>query len=381
MDEMRVLLVDNDGAARDAMRRALEGFVCRAPGDGGECGFSVGEACDSCGGCAEIIESPPDILVLDNTLPCLSGEDLICQMRACAGDMCVILTDPAASVECAMDAAHRGAWDLLPKPFSTAQFLHAVEKAAHRQFLLRRTRALEQERHRVRFEFVSVLAHELKSPLSAVESCLNVIHSRTLGGELDAYDEFIGRASARLENMRRMVDDLLDLTRLESGERPRRIEYVDAVELARDAMDAQADRAREKGVVLRMDAPSGMMLRADRWEIATVLANLVSNAVKYNRPGGEVAVRMGFQGDRAVIAVADTGIGIAPEEQDRLFRDFGRLRNKNTDGILGTGLGLSIVRKIAALNGGSIALESAPGAGSTFTLSLPRCHGANAAGR
>jgi len=109
---------------------------------------------------------------------------------------------------------------------------------------------------------------------------------------------------------------------------------------------------------------------ADESELEIILNNLLTNAVKYNRPGGRVELTLRQQGDEVAIVVKDTGIGIAPADADRLFRDFVRLKNPQTRDIPGSGLGLAIMKKLAALYGGTVTLESTPGVGSTFTVAL-----------
>ena len=119
-----------------------------------------------------------------------------------------------------------------------------------------------------------------------------------------------------------------------------------------------------------MDASGPVRLTADRGEIEMILNNLVSNAVKYNRDGGRVSVRLTREADRVTIAVRDTGIGLTPEEAARLFGEFVRIRNAKTQDILGSGLGLSIVKKLACLYGGEATVVSQSGVGSTFAVVL-----------
>jgi signal transduction histidine kinase len=162
------------------------------------------------------------------------------------------------------------------------------------------------------------------------------------------------------------------MTRLESGQKRRELARLDLREAARSALDSVAPEAAARGITLNLDAPAEVPVTADRGEMDIVLNNLVTNAVKYNRDGGRVDVALSCRGDRARITVADTGIGLAPADQARLFGEFVRIRNEQTRDIAGSGLGLSILRKLARLYGGDVTVTSEPGAGSTFTVELCR---------
>jgi two-component system, sensor histidine kinase and response regulator len=167
-----------------------------------------------------------------------------------------------------------------------------------------------------------------------------------------------------------LILDLLDLTRIESGERRRDIAEIDLVEVAQVAIETQQSEADRRGIAVTLDAPDPVRLSADRSEMEIVLNNLISNAVKYNRDGGQVTVTLRHGDGIVTVRVRDTGIGMAPEERRKLFQEFARIRNEKTRTIPGSGLGLSTVRKLAHLYKGEVAVESAPDEGSTFTVTL-----------
>jgi signal transduction histidine kinase len=170
--------------------------------------------------------------------------------------------------------------------------------------------------------------------------------------------------------MRKLILDLLDMTRIESGEKKRELAEVDVREIARAALDTFRPAAAGRQITLQLHGDGPVPMRADRAELEIICNNLLSNAVKYNRPGGRVDVRVGRDGPRVTLAVADTGIGLSDEEAGRLFQDFVRIKNEKTRHILGSGLGLSLVKKLALMYGGSATVSSRPGVGSTFTVLL-----------
>ena len=227
------------------------------------------------------------------------------------------------------------------------------------------------EKRQIRFEFISVLGHELKAPLNAVAGYLQLIKSQSLGPEVAKYAEMLGRSLDRIEGMNKLIADLLDLTRIESGQKNRQLASVDVCEVARLSLEAVRAEAAKQNITLRPHMNGPVPMIADRRELEMIFNNLLSNAVKYNRPGGSVDVRVASSDTEQVsIGVADTGIGMSEEETSRLFDEFVRIQNDKTRHILGSGLGLSIVKKIAMLYNGTVAAESRPDVGSTFTVVL-----------
>jgi len=370
METLRVLVVDDEPGMRLGAARVLEGFRAHLPDIDAEVDFVVEQAASGEEGLERIAAAPPDLLLLDHKLPGLSGLEVLEQLAHRQAELLTVMITAYASLETAVTATKRGAYDFLAKPFTPAELKAAVTKAARHLMLQRRARRLAEEKRQLRFRFLSVLAHELKSPLAAIEGYLFLLRDRTSGNDVAAYDRVIERTLARTEGMRKLILDLLDLTRIESGQKKRELGPVDVAEVARTALEGVQAAADERGIALALHAPEPVTLTADRGEIEIILNNLVSNAVKYNRDAGRVDVTLGKSDDIVTIRVADTGIGLTPEEAGRLFQEFVRIRNDQTRRIDGSGLGLSIVRKLAQLYGGDATVESAPGVGSTFAVSL-----------
>jgi signal transduction histidine kinase len=218
-------------------------------------------------------------------------------------------------------------------------------------------------------QFVSMVAHELKSPLAAVQGYLRVV----LGGQELAPEklrEVLARCGERIEGMAQMVRDLLDLSRADALP-TRRIELLPLAALVAEVVDQNRHLAEPLGVSLHVDLPEGLLVRADRDDMLRMIGNLVTNAIKYNRPGGHVKLTACEQEGRLRLAVADTGLGLPPEAIRRLGEEFFRLNTPERRGIVGTGLGLALVKRALAAYHGSLEVESTEGEGSTFTLVLP----------
>ncbi len=373
-ETLRVLVVDDEEGMRRGAERALARFTALLPDLDRELDFATEAAESAEEALAAIEKRPPDLMLLDYKLPGMTGLDLLDRLEPMGLDTVIIMMTAYASIETAIVATKRGAYDLLPKPFTPEDLKAAVRKGCRHLVLQREARRLAAERRQIRFQFLSVLAHELKAPLAAIEGYLNILQDHALGNEVDAYAEPIQRTLVRLDGMRKLIFDLLDLTRIESGQKRRDLADVDLVEVARTAIETVQPLADRRGIVVTLLAPPALRLTADRGEIEIILNNLVSNAVKYNRDQGSVSVRLEERVDGTLaIAVQDTGIGMTAEESARLFGEFVRIKNAQTRAIPGSGLGLSILKRLAELYGGSVSVATTPDVGSTFTVSLCRC--------
>ena len=368
MDKLKVMIVDDEPGMRMAVERALEGRRLAFPEFEAALELEVIGAESGEQALSIIAQDQVDLLLLDHKLPGLSGLEVLHRLAEKPSDLITIMITAYASLETAISATKRGAYDFLAKPFTPEELKAAVNKAAKHLLLQREARRLAEEKRRVRFEFVSVLAHELKAPLAAVEQYLGLLEDPELAP--DSRQKMIERSRARIQAMRKLILDLLDLTRLESGQKKRELAEHNLVEIAAAVIETQTPTADERGISIQLQAPERIIIPADRWELETILMNLVSNAVKYNLDQGRVEVRLEDRPGSASIRVADTGIGIAEEDQQRLFKEFARVVSGQTEKIAGSGLGLSIVKKIAALYDGKIKLESRPGRGSVFEVEL-----------
>jgi two-component system, sensor histidine kinase and response regulator len=373
METLRLLVTDDEPGMRLAIVRALRDFKLKLAEIGEEVAFQV----DTAGSGEEALEklraAAPDILLLDHKLPGISGLEVLEQMTAdgISGGMLTVMITAYASLETAVSAIKKGAFDFLAKPFTPAELRSTVAKAAENLIVARQARRLAQEKRQVRFQFISVLAHELKSPLNAVEGYLNIIRDQP--GALKDQETFNGvieRCLIRTDQMRKLIVDLLEVTRIESGQKKPDLAEVDLDAVARAALETALPEALKRGISLDLKSESGLKLLADRQEIEIILNNLLSNAIKYNRDGGRVDIRVTRSGEKFEISVSDTGIGLTGEEAARLFNEFVRIKNEKTRDILGSGLGLSIVKKLALLYDGDVTVTSRPDEGSTFTVTL-----------
>jgi len=373
MATLKILVVDDEPGIRAGVERILRNFKVDFPFMDEMYDFAVLEAETGERG-IEIIESEkPDIVLLDNKLPGIQGVEVLEYVRGKKYDIVVVMITSYASLELAVKATHDGAYDFIPKPFTPQELKSSLENISKQLYLKRMTRKMKNEGKQVRFQFLSVLSHELKAPLNAVEGYLGIMKERQLGPNFDDYNEVIDRSLKRLSGMRSLIMDLLDLTKIESGKANQKIEHCDLVNIARGSIDIMMPYAIQKDVEISLNAPEKMMKYVDPDEIEIIFNNLISNAIKYNKDGGtvEIDIYEDTSAKKTTLCVSDTGIGIKEEDKERLFGDFVRIKTAETKNIAGSGLGLSIVKKIVELNKGEITVGSVPDKGSVFTVILP----------
>ncbi len=370
MESITILVVDDEEGMRLAITRTLSRFAVHVEDVGKEYELSLHEAGSAEEALEKIESESPDIILLDQKLPGMSGIDLMEKISGTKEAPLVVMITAYATIETAIQATKKGAYDFLPKPFTPEELRNTVTKAVQHSVLAAQAHDLEKERRQVRFEFLSVLAHELKSPLNAVQGFVDIMLDQGDSLSEEERNTILNRSSVRLHYMRKMIDDLLDLTRIESGRKKRELQEIDVCGPARRAIDTATPDAEEKSVEINLHCEGDTVFTCDPGELEIILNNLISNAVKYNRKGGSVAVAIDRRDGALVIGVSDTGIGMSREDTEKLFRDFVRIKNEKTRGIPGSGLGLSIVKKIVDLYDGDIDVESTPDEGSTFTVTL-----------
>ncbi|MCE5257819.1 MAG: HAMP domain-containing histidine kinase [Chloroflexi bacterium] len=218
--------------------------------------------------------------------------------------------------------------------------------------------------------FIRLVTHELRAPVAAIQSYLRLI----LDGYVPAerFNEIITRAELRARDQLDLIADLLDLVHAQEPKAPATVTTVDASSVLMDVLDLMQVRAQAKQLGITIQAPKGLLVRAESEHIKQVWMNLVSNAIKYTPAGGKIDITVAADDGQVRGSVRDTGIGMTPEEQAMIFEPFYRTETAKQTSAQGTGLGLSIVKEIITRYSGRIWVESVKGKGSTFNFELPR---------
>ena len=239
---------------------------------------------------------------------------------------------------------------------------------------LDRQRAAAEEANRAKSSFLAVMSHELRTPLNAIAGYVQLLEMGIHGPVTEAQLGALERIGRSQQHLLRLINDVLNLARIESGRVEYMIEDVRIDELLAAVTPMVEPQMAAKQLAFEVDVGTGLAMRADREKVQQIVINLLSNAIKFTPPGGRVAVQAvtGAEGPGLVLLrVSDTGIGIPPEKQASVFEPFVQVDMSRTRRSEGTGLGLAISRDLARGMGGDLRVESAAGRGSTFILTLP----------
>jgi signal transduction histidine kinase len=257
----------------------------------------------------------------------------------------------------------------LLQTFATQSAL-AIQNARLFQKLADKSHQLE-EASRHKSEFLASMSHELRTPLNAVIGFTEVLLERYFGEINAKQEEYLRDVLSSGQHLLSLINDILDLSKVEAGRMELELGTFDLGPVLAAGLVMVRERASRGGVALSLDAGEGVgEIEADERKVKQVLFNLLTNAVKFTPDGGAVGVSARRADGWVEVAVADTGVGIAPEEQDRVFEEFGQARSAAGQSE-GTGLGLTLCKRFVELHGGTISVASEVGLGSTFTVSLP----------
>ncbi|MFO7621934.1 MAG: hybrid sensor histidine kinase/response regulator [Bacteroidales bacterium] len=369
---LKVLVVDDEPGIRSGVTRILQNFQVNYPFMDEEYSFEVYEAATGEEGIEMLEREKPDILLLDNKLPGIQGIDVLEYLREKKYDIVVAMITSYASLDVAVRATRDGATDFIPKPFTPQELKSSIENITKQQYLKRITHKMNQEGKKIRYQFLSVLSHELKAPLNAIEGYLRMMKEKQSGDRIEDYESPIERSLQRVQGMRNLIMDLLDFTKIRLERKQEKVIEVDLAEIASGAIVTVQPYAIQKEVIVNLIVKADSRIMADPTDMDIIFNNLISNAVKYNKNGGTAEISVDSTVDEAIIRFSDTGIGISKEDKENLFTEFVRIKNDKTRNISGSGLGLSIVRKVVDLYNGSISVESKPDEGSIFTVRIPK---------
>lgn len=371
MDKLNVLVVDDEPGIRSGVSRILNNFSVSYPFMDSDYGFNVVETSTGEDAIEIIKEQTIDIVLLDNKLPGIQGTDVLEHINKNQPEILVMMITSYASLELAVKATNQGAYDFIPKPFTPQELKSALENVSKHIFLRGMTRKLNKEGKEIRYQFLSVLSHELKAPLNAIEGYLKIMQEKQAGEKIEDYEQMIDRSLHRINGMRNLIMDLLDLTKIKLEKKTEKFQQIKVSEIAQNAIESINPYAIQKDVQIFLHDNQDVEINIDPGDLEIIFNNLISNAVKYNKQNGRVDVFIEKQYNSLIIKVKDTGIGLSESEIKNLFEEFFRVKNEQTKHITGSGLGLPIVRKVLDIYNGDIQVESKIEVGSTFTVNLP----------
>jgi signal transduction histidine kinase len=368
-ESVRILLIEDDEDDFVLFRRMLR--------DASEASYSLEWVNTFEGGLSRMQERSHDIYVLDHRLGQKTGLSLLTEAKEVAHDLPVImLTSIGGAESMAKRAFALGAEDYLVKGEISGQLLEkALQYAIERKRLEREQKELAQrdaERNlleRRKDEFIGMVSHELKTPLTSQKMFLELLRRNLAKEGSNESRELLEKAIYQSERLERLINELLDVSKIQLGKLDLHIEPVELETLVRDLVhDMQALHPSHR---FSVEGTLSYPVRADRDRITQVLINLLNNAVKYSPHGTTIAVSLMCKDPQAYIAIRDQGAGIGPEDVDRIFERFYRIERNGEPDPGGMGMGLYITSEILKSHGSRMEVESQIGKGSVFSFTLP----------
>lgn len=356
----RILLIDDEEVVIDSCSQILAGGP-----------YEIASAFDGTAGLRLVEEFHPDLVFVDLKMPGISGFEVIEKIREMDPTIVLVVITGFATVNSAVDAMKKGAYDFLPKPFTPEEFRLITRRSLEKRKLTLETIALRRDKEMLREHFAHIVSHELKAPLGALQQNLFALEFELSDLLNPSQKEQMQRLKARVADMLKLINSWLrmiavDMDRLREGFAP--ISIALPLSKARESLETLAAKKNVELIVSIPEAPC--LVNGDEISLSEVFVNLLANAIKYSREGGRVTLEAERGGDEVVIAIKDNGIGIPPEDLPHIFDGFYRGKDAQR-AAEGLGIGLAVCRQIIEAHNGSIAVESELGKGSTFVIRLP----------
>lgn len=324
------------------------------------------------------------VVVSDYRMPDITGIDFLREVKEQYPDMVKILFTAYTDFSVAEEAINvREVSRFISKPWNAAELIFTIRQCIELYDLLAAAKAHEEEleeankklkaMYESQKEFTSTVSHELRTPLASVKMAIDLISQETVGTINSEQKDILGRAKQETDRLKRLIDDILDLTKIEAGKLQMNFMMNDIHQVITQVADAQKNVAQNRGLYIKtIFDPNVPQVPFDRDRIVQILNNLLSNAIKFTKKGGITVKTEDRPLEKYIlVSVIDTGKGIAQDDLPKLFKKFQQIESPQDNEEGGTGLGLAICKEILARHGGKIWAESKLGEGSTFNFMLP----------
>lgn len=361
-EKSKILIIDDEEVVLDSCTQILEGGP-----------YHVATAMDGTFGLELVQEFRPDVVFVDLKMPGIQGFEVLDRIHTFDPTIVAIVITGYATVNSAVEAIKKGAYDFLPKPFTPDEFRVITKRGLERRKLVSETTALRREREMLREQFAAIVSHELKSPISAVQQNIFALQH-------ELADQLTEDQSNRIERMKSKIEDMLELIRtwlrvisadadikkIRETFQPINIDSV--ISKATESVETHALR-KDIELVTTIEGIHHQVI-GDEITLVESVVNLLNNSIKYSRMGSKIFINVGIEDDEVLITVTDRGVGISDEDLPFIFGDF-YVGDVSTEGERGSGIGLAITKRIVEAHDGTITVDSALGKGSTFVIRLP----------
>jgi len=356
----KILIIDDEEVVLDSCAQILKGSD-----------YQLATASDGSSGLALVRQYQPDLIFVDLKMPGISGFEVLEKIHEIDATIVAVVITGFATVSSAVDAMKKGAYDFLPKPFTPDEFRMITRRGIERRKLVLETIALRRERDMLREQFASIVSHELKAPLGAVQQNLFAL-------EFDLADTLNEEQKGKIERIKIRIDELLkminswlrvisvDINKLKDG-----FVQLPLSTPISNALESVASLAARKNIEITSQVGENLHpILGDSLSLSEVFVNILGNSIKYSPDGTRVIVKAEEKGKNITVSIKDSGIGISQEDLPHVFEGFYRGKS-GQEAASGYGIGLAVARQIVEAHAGSIDVESEVGQGTTFIVNLP----------
>lgn len=357
-----ILVVDDEKVVRDSCCRVLN-----------KDGYRTETATNGDGGLQKIREVKPDLVLVDLKMPGMSGMELLEKIEDIDPNIISVVITGYATIESAVEAMKRNAYDFIQKPFTPDQLRIVTSRGLEKRRLTLQSARLQREKEMMRENFISLVSHQLRSPLASAKQYLVVIRAGFAGDVSVRQKEMVEKAGTYIDQLLKLVNFWLDMSRIEAANTQEDFEPVAVDAVLSEIVELLKPLAETRNVTLATHFCKSLpKVHGNRESLKQAFTNLLSNGIHYNKEGGMVTVSATEESGCLKVDISDTGIGISRENLNLIFDEFFRVKSKEPRGVSGSGLGLPIAKKIIEAHDGSIKVVSELGKGTTFSVLLPK---------
>ncbi len=361
-DKSKILIIDDEEVVLDSCTQILEGGP-----------YYVATSMDGTFGLELVQEFKPDVVFVDLKMPGIQGFEVLDRIHSFDPTIVAIVITGYATVDSAVEAIKKGAYDFLPKPFTPEEFRVITRRGLERRKLVLETTALKREREMLREHFAAIVSHELKAPISAIQQNLFALEFELDEQLTEDQKSKFGRMKSSIDDLMKLIHTWLRVISADADIKKLRENfqaiYIDSV-VSKAVESIQPHAIRKDIEIVPSIAGNLRPIHGDEITFVEALVNLLGNAVKYSRMGSQIHISAEEIEDEILISVSDRGVGIAEDDLPFIFGDF-YVGKSAPEEERGSGLGLAITQRIVGAHYGSLSVESALDKGSTFMIRLP----------
>lgn len=355
-ENIKILIIDDDESMCDA---CVQTYAKNS--------YVVDVASDGFTGLQKIKDINPDLVLVDLKMPGISGMVVLEEIKRIDPEIVTLVITGYATIDSAIESIKKGAYDFLTKPFTPGELRLITKRALEKRRLTIESNHLRQEKEKMRERFISMVSHQLRTPLVAVQQYFEVILEGMAGEVNNEQREMLERSKIRIDQLIYLIKDWLNLSKIDANRIIKKLAPINITSIFTNIFDLMQTIAKEKNITLKMDVPVNLPeISGDKGTLEQAFINLVDNGIKYGKNDGSLVVSAKEKNGYIEVSISDNGIGIPEDKLPFIFEQFYQVESKSDS----AGLGLSIVKRIMDAHSATIKVTSKPEKGSTFTVLL-----------